>query len=501
MVIRNSLWFGPLAFALAGVFPMSAVADNKIEAEAGVNVQARGPVHEAFGRPWEAVATPLSVMRQKPPEPIAEEPPDQRPAGANVRWLPGYFQWDIDNKDYIWVTGCWRNIPEGRRWVVGYWATVAGGYYWIGGHLAAEQEQDFQIVEQPPAPQEEEMGIAPDDHSFYIPGGWQYANNAYNWRRGYWSDQQDGRCWQPGYYQWTPQGYIYTSGYWDVNFSQRGMLFAPVYFSRPLWNTAGWFYRPQYMVNPLSLMASLFLNNGANHYYYGDYYGNTYANAGFSPWYNYGASRYDPIYSYERWSNRSNAQWLPGLRATFDGRQNGTLALPPRTLAEQIRLNAQGTVKSPATLVALAQVNNQVKIAGLKLEPVTAAQRTEMILKAREMHKTSIDLGKGINTQTGVKTSTSLKPGVAVPTVPGNVAPKVPGNVAPKVPGTEVPKTPGNVAPKVPGTEVPKTPGNVAPKVPAAPAEPKPPVVDPRPPTPKPPQPPKGGKPDKPDKP
>ncbi len=487
IVIRNRLWFGPLAFALAGAFPLSAVAD-KIETEAGVSVQARGPVHEAFGRPWEAVATPLPVMRQKPPDPIAEEPPDQRPAGANVRWLPGYWQWDTDQKDYIWVTGCWRNMPEGRRWVVGYWATVAGGYYWVGGHLAAQQEQDFQIVDEPPAPQEEEMGSAPDDHSFYIPGSWFYTDQGYNWRGGYWSDQQEGRSWQPARYQWTPQGYIYTSGYWDANFGQRGMLFAPVYFNRPLWNTTGWFYRPQYMVNPLSLLASLFLNTGANHYYYGDYYGNGYANAGYRPWYNYGASRYDPIYSYERWSNRSNAQWLPGLRGTFDGRQSGTLALPPRTLADQIRLNAQGTVKSPATLVALAQVNNQVKIPGLKLEPVTAKQRTDMMLNTRAMHKTSIDLGKGINIQTGVNSSTSLKPGVAIPKVPGNVVPKAPGNVVPKAPVNVEPKVPGNVVPKAPVHVEPKPPVNIVPKIHGEPA-------------PKTPQPPKGGKPEKPEKP
>ena len=272
------------------------------------------------------------------------------------------------------------------------------------------------------------------------------------------------------------------------------MLFAPVYFDRPLWNTPGWAYRPQYMVNPLSLIASLLLNNGANHYFYGDYYGNTYANAGFSPWYNYGASRYDPIYSYERWSNRSNAQWLPGLRATFDGRQSGTLALPPRTLADQIRLNAQGTVKSPATLVALAQVNNQVKIPGLKLERVTAQQRTEMTIKAREMHKTSIDLGKGINSKTGVNSSTSLKPGVVVPKVPGNVAPKIPATEVPKIPGNVVPKAPAIPAePKVPGNVVPKPPVNVVPKEPVK-VEPKPPAIL----EPKVPAPPKGGKPDKP---
>jgi WXXGXW repeat (2 copies) len=486
--MKYTTWFGALALAVAGLFPLSALAQNqKVEAEAGVNVQARGPVHEAFAQPAEPGVAAQAVIRQKPPDPIAEEPPDQRPAGANVRWIPGYWQWDADRRNFLWVTGTWRNMPDNRRWVVGYWAPVQGGYYWVSGHLAAEGEQDFQIVAQPPALRQEEMGNPPDDHSFYIPGTWFYTNEGYQWRAGYWADIQQGRIWQPARYIWTPQGYVFVSGYWDVDFDQRGMLFAPVYFEQPLWNTPGWVYRPRYIINPITLLASLFLNARLGHYYYGDYYGNTYANAGFLPW--YGATRYDPIFAYERWAHRSDAQWLTNLRTTFEARQSGKLAPPPRTLADQLKLSTQGTANTQATVVALTQVNNQVKVPGLKLEPVTAQQRSEMTLKAREMHKASIDFGKGVNIRSGASGSTSLKPGVNVPNVPGNTIPKTPG--------TEVPKIPGNVPPKTPGTEVPKNPGNVLPKDPPIKVDPKPPT--PPLPTPKPP-PPKGGKPDKPDK-
>jgi WXXGXW repeat (2 copies) len=489
--MKRTQLFGALALTFAGLCPLSVFA-QKVEAEAGINVQARGPVHEAIAQPFEAVVSTETVIKQKPPEPIAEVPADQRPAGANVHWIPGYWQWDSDRNNYLWVTGAWRNMPEGRHWVVGYWAPVQGGYYWVSGHWAAQQEQDFQFVSQrPPAPREEAMSNPPDDHSFYIPGSWFLASEGYQWRPGYWTEMQEGRVWQPARYQWTPQGYVFTSGYWDAALNQRGMLFAPVSFDQPLWNNQSWVYQPQYVINPLTLMSSLFLNTALGHYYYGDYYGNTYANAGFQPW--YGARTYDPLFAYERWAHRSDAQWLTTLKTNFAARQSGQMPPPPRTLADQLKLNTQGTANTQAAVVALAQLNNQVKVPNLKLEPVTAQQRSEMILKAREMHKASVDFGRGVNIRGGANSSTSLKPGANVPAVPGNVVPKTPA--------TELPKVPGNVIPKVPGTEVPKTPGNVVPKVPGNVIPKEPPVkVDPKLPIPKLPQPPKGGKPDKPDK-
>ena len=52
----------------------------------------------------------------KPPDPIPEEPPDQKPKGDNVQWIPGYWAWDDDRQDFLWVSGCWRVPPSGRNW-------------------------------------------------------------------------------------------------------------------------------------------------------------------------------------------------------------------------------------------------------------------------------------------------------------------------------------------------------------------------------------------------
>jgi hypothetical protein len=69
--------------------------------QAGVDVQARGPVHEAFAEPTTARPEPSPVVAKQPPDPIEEVPPDQKPEGDNVQWLPGYWGFDPDQNDFL----------------------------------------------------------------------------------------------------------------------------------------------------------------------------------------------------------------------------------------------------------------------------------------------------------------------------------------------------------------------------------------------------------------
>lgn len=55
-------------------------------------------------------------------EAIEEVPPEQKPTGDNVDWIPGYWAWDDERTDFLWVSGIWRSLPPGRQWVSGYWA-------------------------------------------------------------------------------------------------------------------------------------------------------------------------------------------------------------------------------------------------------------------------------------------------------------------------------------------------------------------------------------------
>ena len=87
----------------------------------GVQVLTRGPVHEAFAETVTFDPEPGIVVPKAPPAAIEELPPDQKPEGANVAWVPGYWGWDDERSDFLWVSGIWRDLPPGRQWVPGYW--------------------------------------------------------------------------------------------------------------------------------------------------------------------------------------------------------------------------------------------------------------------------------------------------------------------------------------------------------------------------------------------
>ena len=127
----------------------------------GVEVLARGPVHEAFAATSEQ-PKPTPVLNRRPPEPVEELPPDQKPDGDNVLWIPGYWHYDDDRSDFIWISGFWRASPPGRMWVPGSWREVAGGHQWVQGFWQdvtpsagkGVQEPMIEYLPQPPQPLE-----------------------------------------------------------------------------------------------------------------------------------------------------------------------------------------------------------------------------------------------------------------------------------------------------------------------------------------------------------
>src|SRR5258708_427158 len=94
------------AGGLVVILQASAVAQrDAVDVQEGVEVQTRGPVHEAFAGVVSFQPEAGVVTSKKPPEPIDELPAEQRPAGANVAWIPGYWAWDDDRDDFLWVSG------------------------------------------------------------------------------------------------------------------------------------------------------------------------------------------------------------------------------------------------------------------------------------------------------------------------------------------------------------------------------------------------------------
>src|SRR5438045_3388330 len=99
----------------------AAQAQPPAELEKGIQIENRGPVHEAFAQPGAQTRGKGITAPKAPPPAVPEIPPDEKPAGANVVWIPGYWQWDAEKKDFLWVSGMWRNQPDGRTWQPGEW--------------------------------------------------------------------------------------------------------------------------------------------------------------------------------------------------------------------------------------------------------------------------------------------------------------------------------------------------------------------------------------------
>ena len=220
------------------------------EADQGVQVLTRGPVHEAFAETVTFDPEPGIVVSQAPPAAIEELPPDQKPEGDNVAWIPGYWGWDDERSDFLWVSGVWRALPPGRQWVPGYWGQSAQGFQWTSGYWADAQASEVEYLPEPPATVEVGPNIAASSaDQTWLPGCWVWLQGRYAWRPGFWASVQPDWVWVPAHYVWAPRGYVFVDGYWDYSIGRRGVLFAPVYFSGGVYARPGFSYSPTTVID------------------------------------------------------------------------------------------------------------------------------------------------------------------------------------------------------------------------------------------------------------
>lgn len=277
-----------------------------------------GPVHEAFAEAITLDAQPDVIVPEQPPEPIPELPPETRPEGENVIWIPGYWAWIEEDEDFIWVSGVWRAVPPDQQWIPGYWSEESGGYRWTHGFWESSDAEELMYLPAPPESLEAgPTSPSPGDDYFYIPGCWRWNDGNYAWRPGFWHQGYNDWVWVPSHYQYTPRGYVYLNGYWDYPLQRRGSLFAPVRFRRPIYRQPGYRYTPSAAINLGQLALGLFVSPRRGHYFYGNYYGQQYASAGYYPWFDYGNRRfgYDPLFNY---ASRQNRGLLNELRQDYD---------------------------------------------------------------------------------------------------------------------------------------------------------------------------------------
>ena len=358
------------------------------DAEAGVQVLTRGPVHEAFAETVTYDPEPGVVAPKAPPAAIEEVPPEQKPAGDNVAWIPGYWGWDDERSDFLWVSGIWRALPPGRQWVPGYWGKTAQGIQWTSGYWADAKLSEVQYLPEPPATVEAGPNIAaPSADDIWQPGCWVWQDNRYAWRPGFWAAAQPDWVWVPPHYIWTPRGYVFVDGYNDYAVANRGVLFAPVYFDAGVYGRQGFTYSPSTVIGLAALTSHLFVRPQYQHYYFGDYYAPNYQDAGFYSSYSYNTSRfgYDPIYAHTRWQHRQDRGWEQGVAADFANRRDHEDARPPRTWAAQRALGASGA--NAGVVAAPLDQFSRGKDSPVRFQPVDQLERQKLAQHAQEVQR------------------------------------------------------------------------------------------------------------------
>jgi hypothetical protein len=353
-----------------------------------VQVLASGPIHEAFAEAVALDPEPGILAPKAPPALIEEIPPSQKPEG-DVQWIPGYWAWDDERNDYIWVSGIWRVPPPDRQWVPGYWTRATNEYQWISGYWASVNTKETEYLPEPP--ESVEVGPssnAPSPDYIWIPGTWVWHYGRYAWRPGYWAVVHPDWIWLPAHYNWTPRGYIFVGGYWDYAVIHRGVLFAPVFFPRVHLGLT-FAFSPGFVINLNIFDDALFLRPRYYHYYYGDYYAPRYYRRGIYPWFSLHARRvaYDPIYAHQRWNHRKDRGWENKLQTKFRERREYEASRPPRSFDQRTGPDKAGRSSGPSrpTVVMPMDPAGKTKGGTYRFKPLNEKERREFTQREREV--------------------------------------------------------------------------------------------------------------------
>jgi len=365
------------------------------ELPAGTQVLTGGPVHEAFAKPVSMDPQAPILVPQQPPENLQEVPPAEQPAGASIVWVPGYWAWDTERNDFVWVSGCWRNAPPNTYWVPGYWLQAGNEWEWIGGFwkpINTQRQEEIEYLPAPPAPIEVAAPSAsPQPDLVWVPGCWYWSQGQYVPRHGYWITQQVGWVWVPSHLVWTPRGYIFAPGHWDHDMDNRGVLFCPAFFPREVRVRAGFVFSPAVCVDLGMLRLNLFVYPRYHHYYFGDYYDDAFVRVGIVPWFKCQTVHtwYDPLFVYDRWHfQKTDPHWEANLVHGFDSRRSNRDLRPARTYTElQVQMSHLPANRRPERPLA-EPVGSYASSqhTPIKFERITAVERQQIAVKATDVH-------------------------------------------------------------------------------------------------------------------
>ena len=341
----------------------------------------RGPLHEAFAELIVSDPSPGLVVSPEPPAPINELAPEFRPEDEDAIWIAGYWGWDEQREDFIWISGVFRVPPDGHQWVPGYWHQVKNGWQWVQGFWIEDVAESIAYL--PPPPKTLENGpssLSPGVNYFYIPGNWSQApTSSYQWTAGYWHPLQEDLIWIPSQVVWTPSGCVFVNGYWDRRLPMRGICFAPVSIPRSTYSRPGWSLRPNVVLDSQVVLHNLFVQPRYNHYVFGDYYGLPAGQRSVVPAYVYHQSRgsSDPLVSfYAAYNARQGQDMIRWYGNQYADLSRHPSKRPPQIWSPTISVNESGT-KQIHIAHSLDQFNGLEGVP--KLSPLTAGLQQETL--------------------------------------------------------------------------------------------------------------------------
>lgn len=79
----------------------------------------------------------------------------------------------------------------------------------------AAATREIIVVEAPPAPRVETMGVAPSADHVWVPGNWTRSGNQWIWSSGHWDLRPAAKSvYVPGHWERQGGGYVWREGYW-----------------------------------------------------------------------------------------------------------------------------------------------------------------------------------------------------------------------------------------------------------------------------------------------
>ena len=79
----------------------------------------------------------------------------------------------------------------------------------------AGASREVVVVDTPPAPEVETMGVAPSANHVWIPGHWTRQGDRWMWSSGHWDLRPtSSSVYVPGHWEKRGDGYLWREGYW-----------------------------------------------------------------------------------------------------------------------------------------------------------------------------------------------------------------------------------------------------------------------------------------------